>query len=265
MPSDAASLPPGLRHALRVLVEGSAELLGDDFVGAHLHGSFALGDADEHSDADWLVVTRSRDVPLEGLRAFHEEFHDRPGPWFRGTEGSYVPAASLRRPSVEDWWFVDHQDTSALELSPHCNTLVVRWVLREHGITLAGPPATDLVDAVDPDALRAESLARFPGFFDDLESWMDWTRIEWGQRTAVETLARMLATVRTGRVLSKRAALVRARSELDDRWWPLLTDALEGRARGFDVHAAPSPELVAATRDFADHTALLARLERTTP
>jgi hypothetical protein len=28
---------------------------------------------------------------------------------------------------------------------------------------------------------------------------MDWRSVEWGQRTAVETLSRMLATVRTGR------------------------------------------------------------------
>ncbi|MFD0482150.1 aminoglycoside adenylyltransferase domain-containing protein [Kineococcus sp. GCM10028916] len=265
MPSDAAHVPPDLQHVLRVLVEGSAELLGDDFVGAYLHGSFALGDADEHSDADWLVVTRSPDVPVAELQEFHRRFHDRPRPWFRGTEGSYVPTASLRRPSEEPWWFVDHQDSATLELSPHCNTLVVRWVLREHGITLAGPPAADLVDPVDPDALRAESLARFPRFFEDLESWMDWRSIEWGQRTAVETLARMLATVRTGRVLSKPAALRWARAELDDRWGPLLTDALEGRARGFDVHTAPAPELVAATRAFADHTASLAHLERTVP
>lgn len=153
---------------------------------------------------------------------------------------------------------MDHQESSTLNPSPHCNTLVVRWVLREHGITLAGPPAVELVDPVDPDALRAESLARFTGFFDDLESWIDWTAIEWGQRCAVETLARMLVTVRTGRVVSKRAALRWALAELDDRWWPLLTDALEGRARDFSVDAVPQPELVAATRDFADHTALIA-------
>lgn len=265
MPSDDAVVPPGLQNVLDVLVEGSADLLGDDFVGAYLHGSFAVGDADEHSDADWIVVTASSSVPLEALREFHREFHDLPGHWFRGTEGSYAPAASLRRRSLDDWWFVDHQDSAALDRSPHCNTLVVRWVLREHGITLAGPPPSELVDPVDTAALRAESLARFTGFFDDLESWMDWTRIEWGQRTAVETLSRMLATVRTGRVVSKRAALRWAMTELDDRWWPLLNDALEGRARGFDVEAAPAPELVAATRDFADHTALLAQSERTVP
>lgn len=98
MPSDVAHVPPDLQHALRVLVEGSAELLGDDFVGAYLHGSFAVGDADEHSDADWLVVTRSADVPLGALQEFHREFHDRPGNWFR--DGGFLRPGRLAAPPV---------------------------------------------------------------------------------------------------------------------------------------------------------------------
>ena len=33
---------------------------------------------------------------------------------------------------------------------------MVRWCLREKGVTLAGPPPATLVDPVPPDALRAE-------------------------------------------------------------------------------------------------------------
>jgi hypothetical protein len=43
-----------------------------------------------------------------------------------------------------------------MEWSTHCNTEVVRWILREHGVTLAGPSPEDLVDEVDPDVLRTK-------------------------------------------------------------------------------------------------------------
>ncbi|MDQ3642821.1 MAG: nucleotidyltransferase domain-containing protein [Actinomycetota bacterium] len=39
------------------LVDGARRALADDFIGAYLVGSFALGDADIHSDCDFIVAT----------------------------------------------------------------------------------------------------------------------------------------------------------------------------------------------------------------
>jgi predicted nucleotidyltransferase len=41
-----------LNEVLDQLVGGARQALGDNFVGAYLVGSFALGDADIHSDWD---------------------------------------------------------------------------------------------------------------------------------------------------------------------------------------------------------------------
>ena len=41
----------------------------------------------------------------------------------------------------------------------HDNTNVVRWSLREYGISLAGPDLRGLVDPVSADRLRDEALA----------------------------------------------------------------------------------------------------------
>src|SRR5215208_2470942 len=46
-----------LNELLGELVARVAAILGDNFVGAYLTGSFALGAADLHSDCDFLVVT----------------------------------------------------------------------------------------------------------------------------------------------------------------------------------------------------------------
>jgi hypothetical protein len=47
---------PELDAVLAQLVAGLRATLGDNLVGVYLQGSFAVGDADEHSDVDFLVV-----------------------------------------------------------------------------------------------------------------------------------------------------------------------------------------------------------------
>src|SRR5205085_1000799 len=72
-------------------------------------------------------------------------------------EGSYIPKSILRSASepMKLLWYLDN-GSRILEQNDHDNTLVVRWVLRQWGITMAGPPPETLVDAVEPDALRRE-------------------------------------------------------------------------------------------------------------
>ena len=46
---------PELNELLVELVERARAILAETFVGAYLQGSFAVGDADEHSDCDFLI------------------------------------------------------------------------------------------------------------------------------------------------------------------------------------------------------------------
>src|SRR5256885_115225 len=59
------------------------ELLADNFIGAYLQGSFALGGFDEKSDADFLIVVErdiaDADVPTHN--ALHTAIHGFPPPW----------------------------------------------------------------------------------------------------------------------------------------------------------------------------------------
>ena len=47
---------PELNDVLRDLVRSAQEILTDNFVGAYLQGSFAVGDYDLHSDVDFVIV-----------------------------------------------------------------------------------------------------------------------------------------------------------------------------------------------------------------
>jgi len=77
-----------------LLAEFTAEvrgILGDDFVGAYLQGSFALGDADLASDCDFLVVVRSLSDEREAaLRRLHDQIPTRDGFWCCHPEGAYA-------------------------------------------------------------------------------------------------------------------------------------------------------------------------------
>src|ERR1044071_6377435 len=75
-PTSFAELNAVLAH----LVAGTQRLLGDNFVGAYLQGSFAVGDASELSDCDFIIVT-ARDISsgeLPAFQAFHAELHELP-------------------------------------------------------------------------------------------------------------------------------------------------------------------------------------------
>ena len=241
-----------LNALLDDLVAEARRILGDAFVGAYLQGSFALGAADAASDCDFLVVTGRpvSDEEFGGLAALHAELPTRPGHWSRHLEGSYAVQAELRGLHAvgRPWPYVDH-GSRELVRHPHCNSEVVRWILHEHGRTVAGPPARDLVDAVPAEALRARMCAELPGLLAGLESWISWD-VAWCQRYVVVTFCRVLATLATGRVLSKPDALRWAGGTLDRRWRPLLERAGADRA-AYDPDERPPPGSVAETRAFA--------------
>ncbi|TCM49970.1 aminoglycoside adenylyltransferase domain-containing protein [Kribbella sp. VKM Ac-2568] len=248
----------------RLLVEltGTArEILGDNFAGAYLQGSFALGDADLQSDCDFLIpVHRPISADQEAaLRALHDEIPTREGFWTQHLEGSYPVLGELRTLDGlgRDWLYIDH-GWRQMQWSTHCNTEVVRWTLREYGVTLAGPDPRKLVEVVPAEALRERMRADIPRLLTDLATWIS-IEMAWGQRYAVTTLCRMLYTLDTGRVCSKKAALRWAADALDPRWSGLCLRTLEGRALGFDPEDAAEPAAVAETIALAEYATAIAR------
>jgi hypothetical protein len=136
-------------------------ILAENFCGAYLQGSFALGDADRHSDVDFLVVSNDEvsDEQLNALQAMHERIYGLDAPWAQHLEGSYIPKRRLRRvdPARRSFLFLDN-GASRLVWDNHCNSAAVRWILRERGIVLGGPEPKSLVEPVTAAELRREAL-----------------------------------------------------------------------------------------------------------
>jgi len=257
-----------LNGVLAELVSRVRDVLGANFVGAYLHGSFALGDFDAHSDVDFAVVVERDLGPSEvtALNEAHEAIHGLPCPWAQHLDGSYVPRAILRRWSQEprdppgeprgpDWsdpgtagsppqvypfWYLDNGARSLVR-SEHDNTRVVRWSLRERGVVLAGPEPRSLVEAVPAEALREEVRGLLQALAARAGSDPSLTELQWVQAFMAVLGARMLHTLATGRVSSKAAAVTFARQALEPRWAGLVERAWAQRRsqpRGPDAPAA---------------------------
>jgi len=138
------------------------------------------------------------------------------------------------------------------------NTELVRWVLREHAVTLDGPDPSTLVDPVTTEQLRAEARAM-------ADEYVAWAHQEptsrWKQPYLVTTFCRILHTLETGRLVSKQAALEWARGELPNEWRDLVQRALDERPDPWRrVHEPADEAIVAETLAFADWVVSRTRL-----
>ncbi|WP_148613029.1 aminoglycoside adenylyltransferase domain-containing protein [Nocardioides rubriscoriae] len=244
-------LPTDVAASLEPWVAGARAALGDRWVGAYLVGSFALGCAHEWSDVDVLAVTDGRldDATTAALRTLHARLPDAGG-WAAHLEGSYADLADLRSPMTlgRRWPYVDHGSRELVD-SSHDNTAHARWLLREHGVVLAGPDPRDLVAEVTAAAPRAEALglarARAEELEDDPAPYGD----AWWQPQYVLTSCRILYTATVAEVTGKAAAARWALDRLDAVHHPVVEAALADRAHRWErVHQQADPALTAPTR-----------------
>lgn len=232
-----------LNGLLSELVVHSQQVFAENFVGAYLVGSFAIGDADLQSDCDFLVVVRH---PIsteqeQAVRALHRDIPTRDGHWTQHLEGSYAQLTDLGSNDHlgREWLFVDHGHQE-MEWSDHCNREVVRWSLYQRGVTLAGPDPKTLVAPVPPELISHNMAAALPTLTEDILAWAP-VEVAWTQRYLVGCYCRVLYSLVTGKVTSKRAALLWGEDHLDPRWRPLLQQVREDRVRDWDPADPPRP------------------------
>jgi predicted nucleotidyltransferase len=252
---------PELDAVLAELVAGARSVLGENFVGAYLQGSFAVGDADEYSDVDFLVVTEREvdDGEKRELQALQERLFELPTHWAQHLEGSYVPREQLCRldPERQPWFYFDNGATEPA-WDNHDNTAVVRWSLRERGIVLDGPEPKELVDPVSADELRADALWAL----DEWEAWLP-TLESWSARfqpDSVVAYCRMLHTVHTGRLGTKPEAAAWALGIVAPEWRELIRQARGERPDPWaKVKRLADAARVEQTRAFMAYVSRLAR------
>lgn len=247
----------GLNQVLDELISRIEEILGDKFIGAYLQGSFAVGDFDEHSDVDFIVVVEEDLTPdeVDALQVMHDQVYELDSEWAKHLEGSYFPMDVLRDYSKRgiDLWYLDHGARSLIS-SDHCNTILVRWVVRENGVTLAGPSPKSLVDPISVEIIRLDILdtLKYWGrqILDDPAPYNN----RFYQGFIVLNYCRMLHDLHRGYPGSKREGAEWAKSVLDPSWSELIDGAWDCRPDpAKKVQEPPDPESFKMTLRFVEY------------
>lgn len=247
-----------LNAVFAVLLEKTQSILAENFVGLYIVGSFALGDFDADSDADFLVVTHSDVTPEQeaALQTMHGIIYDLETDWAKHLEGSYITKALLRRPDPLRTPLL-YLDNTARELVPsdHCNKALVRWTLREHGIVLAGPDPRTLIEPVSPEDLRIETSRIMHVWLTEMLAEPQALNNRWYQTYAVVSYCRMLYTMREGTITSKLQAVRWGQEQLEPRWNNLIERAWQDRPNpSLKSRQTSDPEDAKSTLEFVQYT-----------
>jgi Domain of unknown function (DUF4111)/Nucleotidyltransferase domain len=251
-----------LNAVFAALLEQTQTILAEHFVGLYIVGSFALGDFDTDSDADFLVVTHSdvTEAQEAALQTMHGQIYDleipwTSTPWAKHLEGSYINKDLLKRPDPLQTPLL-YLDNTARELirSDHCNKALVRWTLREHGITLAGPDPKTLIDPVSPDDLRIETSRIMREWLTEMLAEPERLNNRWYQTYAVVSQCRLLYTMREGTITSKLRAVRWAQENLEPRWNDLIERAWQDRPNpSLKSRQTSNPEDARSTLEFVKY------------
>jgi predicted nucleotidyltransferase len=208
-------------------------ILENQFTGMYLHGSLAYGDFNpETSDIDFLAVTEAALPPetFSALKDMHARLFRSGLACSQKLEGAYLPKKALRRHNP------DHTPVPWLGEDGHfaleglgSDWIIQRWILREKGSVVAGPPLAGLIDPVSPEDLRQAVRG-------SLREW--WSppfpspqRFQSGayQAYAILTMCRSLYVIENGRVASKPEAARWAMDSLGEPWRGLISAAAAWR------------------------------------
>jgi hypothetical protein len=255
---------PELNNVLRVLIDSAQEVLSSNFVGAYLQGSFAVGDFDLHSDVDFIIVIKEElsDNQIHALQVMHERVYCLDSRWAQHLEGSYFPKGVFRHHSQRGrkLWYLDNGARSLIK-SAHCNTIVVRWVVRENGVTLAGPPPLTLVDRIPVETLRWEIMETITGWGQEILDDPDRFNNRFYQTFIVLSYCRMLHDLHAGFPGSKRAGAEWAKTTLDPSWSELIDRAWDGRPNpALSVRQPADPKDFANTLKFIQSVIIESKL-----
>jgi predicted nucleotidyltransferase len=228
---------PELREVLNIFVGEIAAELKDNLVGIYLVGSIASGDFDLDSDVDFLVVTKTEltETDMNRLQDIQKKVHNINCYPAKHLEGSYISIGDFN-----DWrivgqkklYYFDNGSTT-YEQTTHDNRWHVRWILRERGITLIGQqpetillaiPLNELFDEIKVSMLQSKEI-----FQGEINHPLSFCNSRFGQSFFVLTYCRMLHTLHTGTVQSKRAGAAWAKQFVDPKWVKLIDQAWNER------------------------------------
>jgi predicted nucleotidyltransferase len=255
---------PDLREVLSSFVEEITAELGENLVGIYLVGSIASGDFDLDNDVDFMVVTNAEltEENMKPLQDIQIKIHAIDLYPAKHLEGSYISISDLNDPEIvgkKKLYYFDNGST-AYERSAHDNQWHVRWILREGGITLADPKPETILKPIPPGELSNEmkaAMLQVKQFFEDeMDRPISFFNSRFGQSFTVLTYCRMLHTLHTRTVQSKKAGAAWAKHFVDLKWIKLIDHSWnerDGARFGFTISQRAESTLLDETLEFVKY------------
>jgi len=260
---------PELSEVLDIFVAEIKTELAENLVGIYLVGSLASGDFDLDSDVDFLVVTGTEltETNLKHLQATQIKIHDMDCYPAKHLEGSYISINALN-----DWNTVGKKElnyfdngSTIFEQSIHDNNWHVRWILRERGITLLGQEPETIMKPVPTGELfgemKASMIQIMKAFEEAINQPLNFWNSQFGQSFAVLTSCRILHTLHTGMVQSKKVGAQWATQFVEPKWINLINQAWhdrEGVRHGVKIGQRADIKLLIQTLEFMYYVNILA-------
>jgi hypothetical protein len=225
---------PEVNAILKELLGSIQIILGSHLIGMYLDGSLASDDFDDDSDIDFIVVTDeniSGDLFL-ALQAMHDRIAVIDSIWAIQLEGSYISTAGIRRYDPQHAFHpnIERGSGERLKMVNHNEPWAIhRYMLRERGITIVGPPPETLIDPVYPDELHQAMLVLLDSWVTHLLNHPGEMSSRGYQSYVVLSLCRVLYTLQTGGVASKPTAARWVIDHGDQQWKGLIERAWIGR------------------------------------
>jgi hypothetical protein len=184
----------------------------------------------------------------------HTRIYALPSVWAQHLEGSYISQKVLRETNTSiPLWYLDN-GSQELILDTHCNTLVTRYTTREHGISLHGVDAKTLIEPVSAHELKLEVAAVMHNWGGEILEFPNKISTRWYQQFAIISYCRMLETLQTGQVKSKRSAALWGQQNLEARWHDLIAVAWQEHAIQRENYKKPAnPNDVIRTLEFIQY------------
>ena len=228
---------PELRTVLNAFVDEIAAELGENLVGIYLVGSIASGDFDLDSDVDFLVVTNTElaEADMKALQDIQIRIHAMDCYPAKHLEGSYISIGDLNNWSIVGDKRLYYFDNGSIvyEQSAHDNKWHVRWILRERGIPLVGPKPELILNPIPLPEMFAEikmtMLEVMNLFQNEINGSLSFWNSRFGQSFAVLSYCRMLHTLHTGTVQSKKAGMNWVKQFVDPKWTNIIDRAWKER------------------------------------
>lgn len=251
MPDSESITPyPEADAVLHALKDG-VQAIGIEPVGLYLYGSLATGDFDAHSDLDFVVVTRQVLMPaaVVMLQTLHRTLAKMHTAWARQLDGSYLTKRAMRRydPAQRHYPHLE-RGSDMLRIEPHDMDWIMNlWVLREHGLSLFGPPPDSLIDPIAPETLQQAQRDLMLFWWEPM--LRDDTPLQTtGYRAyAILTMCRVLYTLSHGVIVSKTAAAEQVRETLPESLAETVTRAIAARKGEADVTLTEAKAIIQHT------------------